>query len=123
MSMLIAMLPTVGLVVTGQLVTKWRIAAITSQTDWIANAGRWERLLTYFVDPYIMGAYLSTFLGSVAWMFVAEKFAISVAFPAYIGITVVSVVLGGVLLLGEAMRGVQILGVGLVVVGVALAAR
>lgn len=121
MKLLLALLPTVVLVVCGQLVTKWRVAYLL---DPIQNSsGMIDRLFVYLKDPYILSSYVAALVASVAWMFVIERYALSLAFPLYIGITVLSVVVGGVFLFGEEMTTVRAIAVLLIVIGVAIGSQ
>jgi multidrug transporter EmrE-like cation transporter len=121
MKLLLALLPTVVLVVYGQLVTKWRVAHLFDPLQ--NTSGRMDRLFVYLNDPYILSAYAAALAASVAWMFVIERHALSLAFPLYIGITVLSVVLGGVLLFGEQMNAMRTIAILLIVTGVALGSQ
>ena len=121
MKMLIAIMPTVLLVVFGQLVTKWRVQLLGSVPD--GDGDRLSRVVVYLTDPYIIAAYVAALLGSVAWMFVVERYAISVVFPLYIGLTVLLVVLGGVVIFGEHMSMTRVLAILLILAGVAIGAR
>lgn len=121
MKMLLAIMPTVLLVVCGQLVTKWRVQLLGSAPG--GDGDRWSRAFVYLTDPYIVSAYIAALLGSVAWMFVVERYAISMAFPLYIGLTVLLVVLGGVLIFGESMSTLRVLAILLILAGVAIGAH
>lgn len=121
MKLLLALLPTVVLVVFGQLVIKWRVALLF---DSLQSASSWiDRLFVYLKDPYILSAYVSALVASAAWMFVIERHALSLAFPLYIGITVLSVVVGGILLFGEEMNTLRAIAIFLIVAGVALGSQ
>lgn len=119
MRMLVAMFPTLVLVIFSQLATKWRVQALHADA---ATAGS-GRLFTYLTDAWIWAAYAAAFAGGVFWLFVVERYAISIAFPIYIGITVVCVTLGGAFLFGEALGALQWVAVMLIVVGVTLAVQ
>lgn len=121
MKMLLAMSPTIVLVVYGQLVTKWRVAELLSGAG--DALGRWERLLLYIKDPYILSSYMAALAGSAAWMFVIERHAISIAFPIYVGLTVVIVAIGGAVVFGETLSGVKVLAIALILVGVAIGSQ
>ena len=107
--------------VDSQLITKWRVVYLL---DTLQNApGRLDRLFVYLKDPYILSAYLTSLTASFAWMFVVERHSISIAFPISIGITVLSVVSGGILLFGEEMNAMRTLAVLFIVIGVGLASQ
>jgi len=117
MKLLLAMLPTLVLVVFSQLTAKWRVQFLQGG---LADSST-GRILAYLSDPWIWASYGAAFLGGVFWLLVVERYAISLAFPIYIGLTVLFVALGGVLLFGEAIRPLQGLAIVLIVSGVALA--
>lgn len=119
MRMLLTMLPTLTLVVFSQLAIKWRVQTLQHSS----TADMTSRLVNYLSDAWIWAAYAAAFLGGVFWMFVVERFAISVAFPVYIGATVVCVLIGSALCFGEALRPVHLLAVVLIVAGVMLAVQ
>lgn len=119
--MLLAIAPTIVLVVYGQLMTKWRIAQLFS--DLAAATDRMDRLLLYVKDPFILSSYAAALAGSAAWMFVLERHAVSMAFPVYVGLTVVAVALGGVLMFGEALSLTKIVAIVLILTGVAIGSQ
>lgn len=120
MRMIVAMLPTILLVVYGQLVTKWRIEAISAS---LPESDRWARLFHYLSDPVILSAYAAALGGSVAWMFVVERFDLSIAFPVYVGLTIATVALAGVWVFGETLSWQRGLSIVLILAGVALGSR
>lgn len=119
MKLLLLMAPTVLLVVYSQLMTTWRVRTLAAAAT--EGAGRLERLLTYLCDPFILSAYAAALAGAVAWMFVVERYSISIAFPVYIGITVALVTGAGTVLFGEHLSAAQITGIVLICAGVAIA--
>jgi multidrug transporter EmrE-like cation transporter len=119
MKMIAMMLPTIALVVFSQLAVKWRVQALQAVLAEAAGS----RVLVYLSDPWIWLSYGAAFVGGVCWMFVVERYAISLAFPVYIGLTVLCVVLGSVALFGERIAPLQIIAVLLILAGVSLAVR
>jgi hypothetical protein len=108
--MISAMSSTIFLVIYGQLVTKWRDTALS---DSLGHASRkWERLFVYFSDPLILSTYTAALGGSIIWIFVVERYDVAIAFPAHVGL----IVLSGALVLGE----LRALGIFLIVLGVAI---
>jgi multidrug transporter EmrE-like cation transporter len=121
MRLLFAILPTMLLVVYGQLIIKWRIGAIAGSAN--PDADGLARLLSYLGDPYILSAYVAALAGSVTWMFVVESYPLSLAFPVYIGLTVMAVVVGGVYLFGEPITAARSVAVCLILAGIAVGSR
>ncbi len=116
--MLIAIFPTLLLVVYGQLIIKWRVDLLSEAMKGAPNL--LARLSIYLQDPYIISSYLAALAGSAAWMFVVEKYAISIAFPIYVGLTVVAVAIGGCLFFNEALTLTKIASILLIILGVAI---
>ncbi len=121
MKMLFAMSPTILLVVYGQLVTKWRVGLLSEAMQGSPN--HLGRLAIYLQDPYILSSYAAALAGSAAWMFVVEKYAISIAFPIYVGLTVFAVAIGGCLFFDESLTGTKLVAILLIVAGVAIGSR
>lgn len=121
MKLLLAMSPTILLVVYSQLITKWRVQLLGGAAP--TDDGRMGRAFAYLSDPYVLSAYAAALAGSIAWMFVVERYAISVAFPIYIGLTVMFVVVGGMLIFGEEISPMRILAIVFILVGVAIGIR
>lgn len=118
MKLLLTMFPTVVLGVYGQLMTKWRLVQIAQDVQ--LSVSKWERIILYLRDPYILSSYLAALAGSIAWIFVAERYAISIAFPIYVGLTVLLVVIGGAVFFNERMTMLRILAILLIALGVAI---
>lgn len=121
MKLIWAMFPTIMLVVYGQLITKWRVGAIAA--GFPVEADRWSRLLHYIFDPFILSAYAAALGGSVAWMFVIERHDLSLAFPIYVGLTIVSVAIAGSFLFNESLTWQRMLSITLILAGVAIGSR
>lgn len=121
MKLLLAVLPTILLAAYGQLVSKWRVAALTATGAEPASAP--ARVLTYLTDPYIISSYVFALLSSIAWLYVLEKYPVSVAFPTYIGVLFAVVTVGSALLLKEHISVQHVLGMGLILVGVIVVSR
>jgi multidrug transporter EmrE-like cation transporter len=121
MKLILYLLPTILLVVYGQLLVKWRIGMLSEAAA--AASGPLGRLALYLGDPYILSAYAAALGSSATWMFVVESYPVSLAFPLHIGLTVVAVVLGGVWLFGEPLTLSRGLAVFLIVAGIAIGTR
>ena len=118
MRLLLTLLPTLLFVVYGQLVSKWRVQELAAGAA--AHSGKMARLVTYITDPFILSAYVAAIAASVAWMFVIERYEVSLAYPLYIGLTVMLVVLGGAFFFGEKMSLLRTASILLIFAGVAL---
>jgi multidrug transporter EmrE-like cation transporter len=121
MRLILAILPTMLLVVYGQLMIKWRVGVLAEAAH--PAAAPLVRLLTYLSDPYVLSAYIAALASSMTWMFVVESYPVSLAFPLHIGLTVMAVVLGGIYLFGEPITAPRILAVGLILAGIVIGSR
>lgn len=121
MKMILAMSPTIVLVVISQLIVKWRVTSIAG--DFGDATDRFARLIGYLKDPFILSSYVAALAASVAWMFVVERYAISVAFPIYVGLTIVAVAVGSSLLFDESLDPSKAFGILLIIAGVTIASH
>lgn len=121
MRLLLAMSPTIFLVVYAQLITKWRIGVLAGLMQ--ESPDRMARLFVYLKDPLIVTSYFAALAGSVAWVFVLEKYDVAMAFPIYVGLTVLAMAVCGAILFGEHVGGIRVFGIVLIILGVALVSR
>lgn len=119
MKLFLALCPTVFLVLYGQLITKWRVGVLANAASTIPS-GQLSKLINYLSDPYIISAYVASLLGSVAWMFVIERYPLSIAFPIYISGTILGVIVGGVIIFNEPLTPLRISALLLIISGVIL---
>lgn len=108
---------TVLLTVLGQFLIKWRVnEAPPLSAD---RSGKilfiWELLL----DPWVVLGLASAFAASLCWMLAMTKLPLSHAYP-FTAFAFVLVVLGGAWLFGEPVSTMKMVGLGLIVAGVAL---
>jgi uncharacterized membrane protein len=121
MKFILALLPTVLLLSYGQLVSKWRVTGLMGKLQ--EKATLVDRLFLYMTDPYIVSAYVSTFVSSIVWFYVLEKYPVSTAFPASVGAVFVVVIVVGVTVLRESFSLQHVVGVSLILIGVVVASR
>lgn len=62
-------------------------------------------------------------LSFVIWILIVERLPLSIAFPTAVGVAMVAITLGSALLLRETIGSGQLLGMVLILVGIALTAR
>lgn len=121
MRLLIAIAPTVACIIYSQLMTKWRVVHLAESLA--GNKTLIGRLGVYLTDPLILSAYAVAFAASILWVFVVERYALSNAFPVYIGMVIVFVSLGGVLLFDEVLNIQKAFAIVLIIAGVYLVTR
>ena len=90
-------LPIALLVATSQILIKVRSTSIDQQPASSISG----RLLEFAADPVVLSAYARALIASFAWLFVIARLPITIAFPVYIGVTFLMVVVGGWLFLAE----------------------
>ena len=115
--MVIAVFVPVAALAIAQVVLKWqaRMAA-----DMRMDALSYLKTLVY--SPWFWLALLLGGIALVAWLLVLRRYPLSYAYP-YISLTFPLVALLSVMSLGERLSLGQVVGLGLIVVGVALNAR
>jgi len=121
MKILLSVLPIAFLVAYSQVIIKWRM--LGSDVSAIESLKLGERIFRYLSDPIIVSAYAAALLASFVWLYVITKLPLVVAFPIYIGMTFVLVILGGWLFLSESITTLKILSVFLILLGIIVGIR
>ena len=111
---------TIVFTVYGQMILKWRISSFSSLPA--GSVDKLKFLISLLFDPIIFSGFLAAFLASLAWMAAMTKFDLSHAYP-FMSINFVVVLLLSIWLLNEPMTFQKLLGIGLIVLGTAVAAR
>ena len=114
MTAYLLVLPISLLVAYSQIIVKWRSGYINASVD------HWgiRQVANYLFDPVIFSAYLAAFVASLAWLYIVTKLPLTVAFPVYIGVTFILVLLGGWLFLSEAMTISRLISMVLILAGI-----
>ena len=121
MNIVLSVLPIALLVAYSQLMVKWR--AVGTSDSFADNSSFMVKMLHFLSDPLLLSAYGAALLASFLWLFVIAKLPLAVAFPVYIGVTFVFVILGGWVFLAEAITGTRLLAASLILAGVAVGVR
>jgi multidrug transporter EmrE-like cation transporter len=87
------------------------------------NVHLFARLLKYLSDPIIVSAYAAALLASFVWLYVITKLPLVVAFPIYIGVTFVMVVIGGWFFLSESVTAMRLVSIFLILSGIVIGVR
>jgi multidrug transporter EmrE-like cation transporter len=121
MKLLMLMLPTILLTAYSQLVVKWRVTVLVgSAAD---SSGPVARVAHYLVDPFVLSAFVTSFLSAIAWLYVAERYPVSIAFPSYVGVLFAIVTVGSALLLKETISVQHTVGLVLILAGVVVVSQ
>jgi len=120
MKLILAMLPTILLTAYSQLVIRWRVASLVAGSE---SASSLQRAVRYLADPYVFSAFVVSLLSAIAWFYVAERYPVSLAFPAYVGALFAIVTVGGALLLNETLSTQHLVGVAIILIGVVVVSR
>lgn len=121
MRILFFVLPIALLVAYSQIVMKWRM--LGAEPADMQNMHLFARLLKYLSDPIIVSAYAAALLASFVWLYVITKLPLVVAFPVYIGVTFVLVVIGGWFFLSESITAMRLVSVFLILSGIVIGVR
>ena len=110
---------TVGLTVYGQLIVKWRVLDHGHIPGGLS--GRATYLANLLIDPWVLSALLAAFIAALSWMAALSRLEISRAYP-FMGLSFVIVLIMSGVFFGEAITTAKIVGVLLVVTGIAVGA-
>jgi len=106
--------------VYGQLTLRWQISKAGQLPD--AFLEKAVFLLRQFLNPWIVTAFGSAFLASLAWMAAMTKFELNEAYP-FMSLAFVLVMLFSVLFLRENITLAKAIGTAVVVSGLVLITR
>lgn len=73
------------------------------------------------LSPYIWAGLFAYGLGTLLWLLVLSRIPVSLAYP-FVALGIILTTLSGMLLLGEQVSRLSIMGIGLIAVGIVLAA-
>ena len=121
MRILLFVFPIALLVAYSQIVVKW--CMLGADAVQMQNLDMFQRILKYFSNPIILSAYAAALLASFVWLYVIAKLPLIVAFPVYIGITFLLVVIGGWIFLSENVTAMRIVSILLILIGIILGVR
>ena len=121
MRILLYVFPIALLVAYSQIAMKWRMLGANAAE--LQNVHLVTRLLKYLSDPVILSAYTAALLASFVWLYVITKLPLVVAFPVYIGVTFVLVIIGGWFFLSESVSATRIVSVLLILAGIVIGVR
>lgn len=121
MKILLSVLPIALLVAYSQIIVKWRAAYVNFNL--LGNDSYFRQVKNLISDPYLMSAYAAALLASFAWLVVVSRLPLVVAFPIYIGVTFVLVMVGGWCFLNETISGLRLLAAALILAGIAIGVK
>jgi|APSaa5957512535_1039671.scaffolds.fasta_scaffold02521_7 multidrug transporter EmrE-like cation transporter len=102
--------------VIGQLIIKWRIDSM----EFSLNGALVEKIISIVMllfDKYIMIGLFSAVLAALFWMAALSKFNLSHAYPMIIALLTILTVVSSVVILGESLPYVKVIGVTIVLIG------
>lgn len=111
---------TIFFTVYGQLILKWQVSQAGALPD-----GTWTKLvflLQLFLNPWVVSAFFSAFLASLAWMAVMTKLDLSHAYP-FMSLNFVVVLVLSVLLFQEPVNVAKLVGLTLIIAGLTISSQ
>lgn len=115
----IPILITVLLTSYSQLILKWRLEQFP-----LVPTGLFDKAMFYFIkifDPYIFSSFAAAFLGSITYMMALNKLELTIAYPM-MSLSYVLVIIASYFLMNEPINLSKLIGVILILAGVALLA-
>lgn len=110
---------TVLLTVYGQMIVKWRVDDHGSPSE---SASRLRYIADLFTDPWVATALIAAAAAAGCWMLALTKLELSVAYP-FVSLSFVLVLIGSAVFFNETITLAKVIGIGLVLAGLAIASR
>jgi multidrug transporter EmrE-like cation transporter len=111
---------TIFFTVYGQLVIKWQMAGAGALPAPIVQ--KIIFLFRMFTNLWVMSSFSAAFLAALCWMAAISKFDLSHAYP-FMGLTFVFLLLLSSLLFSEPITALKIVGVVLILIGIAIGSQ
>lgn len=111
---------TIMLTAYGQLVLKWRMNTLGALPEQLYL--KLIFLLKAIFDPYIFSSFVAAFIASLTWMAALSKFELSFAYP-FMSLAFVVVLVASYYVLHEPINAYKIIGMILIVIGLAIASK
>jgi multidrug transporter EmrE-like cation transporter len=108
-----------ALTVYGQLMIKAR--ALKHAAEAISSPGMLHYLFAMFTDMWVLSGFGAAVLAGACWMLAIERLEVGYAYP-FMALSFVFVPLGSMVLFGEPLPAIQLLGVALIIAGVTVSA-
>ena len=113
-------LGTIAFTVYGQLIMKWQISKVGAfPNDW---PGRGAFVLRILLNPWVLSGLVAAFLAMLCWMAALSKMPLSSAYP-FTSLGFVLVLVFGAVAFREAITLPKLLGVALIMAGIAVGSR
>jgi multidrug transporter EmrE-like cation transporter len=111
---------TILLTVYGQIVIKWQVGLVNPSMAAAADPlAFYARLL---LNPWVLSGLFAAFAASLSWMAALSKLSLSHAYPLT-ALSFVFVVVAGAMLFSEPLSRYQLIGVALIMLGIAVGAQ
>ncbi len=111
---------TIALTVYGQFVLKWQVNLAGALPE--GTAARVQYVWRLLLNPWVISAFATAFLASVTWILAMTRLPLSEAYPLT-ALVFACVVFGGAWIFSEPLSVGRIVGVALIMLGLAVGSR
>lgn len=111
---------TIFFTVYGQFVIKWQVMKAGTMPE--TTLAKISFLLQLILNPWVFSGFMAAFLASLAWMAALTKLPLGYAYP-FVSLSFVLVVLFSGIFFDEAITPLKIIGVSLIILGVAVGSK
>lgn len=108
--------PIAILVAYSQIIVKWR----SNYLEQSISQSFLDKILKFLSDPFVISAYSAALFASFSWLYIVTKLPLTIAFPVYIGITFVMVLVGGWFFLSEPLTIAKIIAIIFILTGIVI---
>lgn len=111
---------TILLTVYGQLIVKWRVDEAGEFPS--STSGRLEFFARLMINPWVISVFVGAAVAALAWMAALTHFELSRAYP-FVALSFVLVLILSAIVFGEALTWPKVVGVVLIVAGLAIGSQ
>lgn len=111
---------TILLTVYGQIIFKWQGDKLNDFPNSFSE--RLYYVFSLLINPWILSSFIAAFIASLLWLGALRQMDLSVAYP-FMSLSFVLVMLASAMFLGEALTVTKVLGVIIIIIGLAISVR
>jgi drug/metabolite transporter (DMT)-like permease len=111
---------TIAFTVYGQLIARWQVGKAGHFPATLS--GKFHFLFDLVVNPWMLSVFAGAFIAALSWFAALTKFDLSRAYP-FVALSFVFVLFGSAIFFSEPITTPKVLGVLLIVVGLAVGAQ
>lgn len=112
----LSILLTVVITVYSQLIIKWQVLKARDLLS--TGLDKVSFIINLLLNPWVISAFIAAFLASLSWMGAMTKFELSYAYPVFISLTFILILIFSAILFREVITLSKLVATALIISGI-----